>query len=83
MPNGPEGDLPGLPVEPESNLRIEQVELEREMQRSYLDYAMNVIVARALPEVRAGLKPVAGPSGLTPVRGASCPPDRHRPRLRR
>nr|WP_279387901.1 DNA gyrase subunit A [Streptacidiphilus pinicola] len=38
--------------------RIEQVELETEMQRSYLDYAMSVIVARALPEVRDGLKPV-------------------------
>jgi len=58
MPNSPEGDLPGLPVEPESNLRIEQVELESEMQRSYLDYAMSVIVSRALPEVRDGLKPV-------------------------
>ncbi|MFC1410427.1 DNA gyrase subunit A [Streptacidiphilus sp. N1-12] len=43
---------------PESNLRIEQVELESEMQRSYLDYAMSVIVSRALPEVRDGLKPV-------------------------
>nr|WP_052439441.1 DNA gyrase subunit A [Streptacidiphilus jiangxiensis] len=38
--------------------RIEQVELETEMQRSYLDYAMSVIVSRALPEVRDGLKPV-------------------------
>ncbi|WP_225448531.1 DNA gyrase subunit A [Streptacidiphilus sp. P02-A3a] len=47
-----------MPVEPESNLRIEQVELESEMQRSYLDYAMSVIVSRALPEVRDGLKPV-------------------------
>jgi len=38
--------------------RIEPVELEEEMQRSYLDYAMSVIVARALPDVRDGLKPV-------------------------
>lgn len=38
--------------------RIEQVDLQLEMQRSYLDYAMSVIVARALPEVRDGLKPV-------------------------
>ncbi|GAA4950666.1 DNA gyrase subunit A [Yinghuangia aomiensis] len=38
--------------------RIEEVELETEMQRSYLDYAMSVIVGRALPEVRDGLKPV-------------------------
>ncbi|MCA3382579.1 MAG: hypothetical protein ING08_20340, partial [Roseomonas sp.] len=34
------------------------VALEEEMRRSYLDYAMSVIVARALPEVRDGLKPV-------------------------
>ncbi|WP_420791124.1 DNA gyrase subunit A [Streptomyces sp. NRRL S-350] len=39
-------------------MRIEPVELETEMQRSYLDYAMSVIVSRALPEVRDGLKPV-------------------------
>ncbi|WP_026530088.1 DNA gyrase subunit A [Haematomicrobium sanguinis] len=38
--------------------RIEQVDLQTEMQRSYLDYAMAVIVGRALPEVRDGLKPV-------------------------
>ena len=38
--------------------RIEPAELEEEMQRSYLDYAMSVIVGRALPDVRDGLKPV-------------------------
>jgi DNA gyrase subunit A len=38
--------------------RIEPVELEEEIQRSYLDYAMSVIVGRALPDVRDGLKPV-------------------------
>jgi DNA gyrase subunit A len=38
--------------------RIQQVDLQLEMQRSYLDYAMSVIVGRALPEVRDGLKPV-------------------------
>ncbi|MCX7522751.1 DNA gyrase subunit A [Microbacterium sp. STN6] len=38
--------------------RIDQVDLQLEMQRSYLDYAMSVIVGRALPEVRDGLKPV-------------------------
>jgi len=38
--------------------RIEPVELQDEMQRSYIDYAMSVIVARALPDVRDGLKPV-------------------------
>src|SRR5919199_41171 len=38
--------------------RIESRELEQEMRSSFLDYAMSVIVARALPDVRDGLKPV-------------------------
>lgn len=38
--------------------RVNQVDLQLEMQRSYLDYAMSVIVGRALPDVRDGLKPV-------------------------
>ncbi|MEL0199841.1 MAG: DNA gyrase subunit A [Aquiluna sp.] len=38
--------------------KIEQIDLQVEMQRSYLDYAMSVIVGRALPDVRDGLKPV-------------------------
>jgi len=38
--------------------RIDQVDLQLEMQRSYLDYAMSVIIGRALPDVRDGLKPV-------------------------
>ena len=38
--------------------RIEDVDLNTEMQRSYMDYAMSVIVGRALPDVRDGLKPV-------------------------
>ncbi len=46
----PEGDALAMRVEP--------VGLETEMQRSYLDYAMSVIVSRALPDVRDGLKPV-------------------------
>src|SRR5207302_10887056 len=37
---------------------ITTVDIEDEMQRSYLDYAMSVIVGRALPDVRDGLKPV-------------------------
>ena len=37
---------------------IQSVSIEEEMQRSYLDYAMSVIVARAIPDVRDGLKPV-------------------------
>ena len=46
----------GLP--PGDASRVDQVDLQLEMQRSYLDYAMSVIVSRALPEVRDGLKPV-------------------------
>ena len=38
--------------------RHHPVTIEEEMRRSYLDYAMSVIVARALPDVRDGLKPV-------------------------
>jgi DNA gyrase subunit A len=38
--------------------KIEPIDIQVEMQRSYLDYAMSVIVGRALPEVRDGLKPV-------------------------
>jgi DNA gyrase subunit A len=56
-------DTPETPDEtPEENggvaQRVEPVGLEVEMQRSYLDYAMSVIVGRALPDVRDGLKPV-------------------------
>jgi len=45
-------------VPPPPGDRVEPVGLEVEMQRSYLDYAMTVIIGRALPEVRDGLKPV-------------------------
>lgn len=38
--------------------KVEQIDLQEEMKRSYLDYAMAVIVGRALPDVRDGLKPV-------------------------
>src|SRR3982751_3191446 len=41
--------------------RIEPRELEQEMRSSFLDYAMSVIVSRALPDVRDGLKPVHRP----------------------
>jgi DNA gyrase subunit A len=44
------------PVPPDSD--ISPVSIEEEMKRSYLDYAMSVIVSRALPDVRDGLKPV-------------------------
>ena len=47
-----------LPPGDDSVDRIEPVDIQHEMQRSYIDYAMSVIVGRALPEVRDGLKPV-------------------------
>ncbi|QIS16945.1 DNA gyrase subunit A [Nocardia terpenica] len=43
---------------PNGGDRIEPVDIQHEMQNSYIDYAMSVIVGRALPEVRDGLKPV-------------------------
>jgi DNA gyrase subunit A len=46
--------MPDTPIEQ----RIEAVDIEEEVKRSYLDYAMSVIVGRALPDVRDGLKPV-------------------------
>ncbi|GEB50732.1 MULTISPECIES: DNA gyrase subunit A [Streptomyces] len=45
-------------VDTSAGMRVEPVSLETEMQRSYLDYAMSVIVSRALPDIRDGLKPV-------------------------
>ncbi|GGM11915.1 DNA gyrase subunit A [Promicromonospora citrea] len=59
---GVDGPDDGMPAE-EARVavqhgRVEQVDLQLEMQRSYLDYAMSVIVGRALPDVRDGLKPV-------------------------
>jgi DNA gyrase subunit A len=53
-PAGPAGDEP---IERE-RLAVEEVEIQEEMERSFLDYAMSVITARALPDVRDGLKPV-------------------------
>ena len=47
-----------MPPEGDSHDRIELVDIQQEMQSSYIDYAMSVIVGRALPEVRDGLKPV-------------------------
>ena len=38
--------------------KIIPVDIEREMKKSFLDYSMSVIVSRALPDVRDGLKPV-------------------------
>ncbi len=51
-------DITIAPDGPGPGGRIEPVELQAEMQRSYIDYAMAVIVGRALPDVRDGLKPV-------------------------
>ncbi len=48
----------GTDVPEEPGDRVQPVDLQLEMQRSYLDYAMSVIVGRALPDVRDGLKPV-------------------------
>ena len=51
-------DIEVVEEEVSSHGRIEPVDLQTEMQRSYLDYSMSVIVSRALPDVRDGLKPV-------------------------
>jgi DNA gyrase subunit A len=47
-----------VPAPPGGGDRTEPVDIQVEMQRSYIDYAMSVIVGRALPDVRDGLKPV-------------------------
>lgn len=57
-PEGAEDIVVDPPVDHGVHGRINQVDLQLEMQRSYLDYAMSVIVGRALPEVRDGMKPV-------------------------
>ncbi|GAB3210658.1 DNA gyrase subunit A [Marinactinospora thermotolerans] len=55
-----DANTPEVPEEETENRhdRVEPVDIQIEMQRSYLDYAMSVIVGRALPDVRDGLKPV-------------------------
>lgn len=59
IPEPPDGDaIPEATGGGSVTQRVEPVGLEVEMQRSYLDYAMSVIVGRALPDVRDGLKPV-------------------------
>ena len=54
----PNDDITVIEPPSDGGGRIEPVELNAEMQRSYMDYAMSVIVSRALPDVRDGLKPV-------------------------
>src|SRR5579863_6299563 len=49
---------PTPPFEPPRGEQTIPVDIEEEMKRSYLDYAMSVIIGRALPDVRDGLKPV-------------------------
>ncbi|HKY68999.1 MAG TPA: DNA gyrase subunit A, partial [Acidimicrobiales bacterium] len=51
----PDGDGNGGGIQ---RLAVEPIEIQEEMERSFLDYAMSVITARALPDVRDGLKPV-------------------------
>ncbi|MBW4028334.1 MAG: DNA gyrase subunit A [Acidobacteria bacterium] len=55
LPLGNGGDGPGGPIGAAS---IVPINIEDEMRRSYLDYSMSVIIGRALPDVRDGLKPV-------------------------
>src|SRR5579871_2969044 len=61
MPDDQNPELPLTPP-PDGNghgaLNIQPVNIEEEMRRSYLDYSMSVIIGRALPDVRDGLKPV-------------------------
>src|SRR5579862_5457044 len=60
-PDGPEEEQAGAGPEATAALAlgsIEPIELQEEMERSFLDYAMSVIVSRALPDARDGLKPV-------------------------
>src|SRR5438128_11554215 len=61
----PDDQNPQLPLTPPPGdggspgaLNIQPVNIEEEMRRSYLDYSMSVIIGRALPDVRDGLKPV-------------------------
>ena len=52
----PEDENEGKTPPPEDG--VSPITIEEEMKRSYLDYAMSVIVSRAIPDVRDGLKPV-------------------------
>ncbi|MEB3260841.1 MAG: DNA topoisomerase (ATP-hydrolyzing) [Cyanobacteriota bacterium] len=58
MADTPPGNRKDPGNDPDNDQRIEPIALHQEMQRSYLEYAMSVIVGRALPDVRDGLKPV-------------------------
>ena len=56
--NPPSGGGDGLPPGGPGAANVQPVNIEEEMRRSYLDYSMSVIIGRALPDVRDGLKPV-------------------------
>ncbi|MAO84328.1 MAG: DNA gyrase subunit A [Myxococcales bacterium] len=59
-PDQPDDEQPELPEIPEQQIakRVSLVTIEDEMKKSYLEYSMSVIVGRALPDIRDGLKPV-------------------------
>jgi DNA gyrase subunit A len=57
-PPVPPGEQLSLPGSGDGNRNLLPINIEDEMRRSYLDYAMSVIVGRALPDIRDGLKPV-------------------------
>ncbi len=54
----PPGDGTQMPLGGEGKQNLIPINIEDEMRRSYLDYAMSVIIGRALPDIRDGLKPV-------------------------
>ncbi|MGH9638347.1 MAG: DNA gyrase subunit A, partial [Candidatus Angelobacter sp.] len=56
--NPPPGGDGGLPPGGPGAANVQPINIEDEMRRSYLDYSMSVIIGRALPDVRDGLKPV-------------------------
>ena len=58
MPDDPNQQLPLPPDNGGPAGNIQPINIEEEMRRSYLDYSMSVIIGRALPDVRDGLKPV-------------------------
>ena len=61
-PPSDDGETPDEPIVDDATIlgygSIEPIEIQEEMERSFLDYSMSVIVSRALPDVRDGLKPV-------------------------
>ena len=58
LPENPDPATASVDRSPGETDRVEVVDLNTEMQRSYIEYAMSVIVSRALPDVRDGMKPV-------------------------